>query len=53
MFKIFKRNKLTNQEVYAIGYNLGKNTIDTSVFDEMRRKKQNIQIDTKVNNKES
>ena len=52
MFKIFKRNKLTNQEVYAIGYNLGKNTIDTSVFDEMR-KKQNIQIDTKVNKEES
>ena len=53
MFKIFKRNKLTNQEVYAIGYNLGKNTIDNSVFDEMRRKKQNIQIDTKVNKEES
>ena len=52
MFKIFKRNKLTNQEVYAIGYNLGKNMIDASVFDEMR-KKQNKQIDTKVNNKES
>ena len=31
MFKIFKRNKLTNQEVYAIGYNLGKNMIDTKV----------------------
>lgn len=53
MFKIFKRNKLTNQEVYAIGYNLGKNMIDTGVFDEMRRKKQNIQIDTKVNKEES
>lgn len=52
MFKIFKRNKLTNQEVYAIGYNLGKNMIDTSVFDEMR-KKQNIQIYTKVNKEES
>ena len=52
MFKFFKRNKLTNQEVYAIGYNLGKNMIDTSVFDEMR-KKQNIQIDTKVNKEES
>ena len=52
MFKIFKRNKLTNQEVYAIGYNLGKNMIDTSVVDEMR-KKQNIQIDTKVNKEES
>ena len=52
MFKIFKRNKLINQEVYAIGYNLGKNMIDTSVFDEMR-KKQNIQIDTKVNKEES
>lgn len=38
MFKIFKRNKLTNQEVYAIGYNLGKNMIDTSVFVEMRKK---------------
>lgn len=52
MFKIFKRNKLTNQEVYTIGYNLGKNMIDTSVFDEMR-KKQNIQIDTKVYKEES
>lgn len=37
MLKFFKR-KINKHEAYELGYDLGKNAIDVSVFDELRKK---------------
>lgn len=49
----FLRSKSKKEDAYTLGYNLGKNAIDVSVFDTMRKRQKNNNTESKNNNTES